>query len=93
MGMKRIFHPTLNEFRDVPSDQAGSWKALGWRFTNGGHVTAAEGGVGVEKPVTDSYPFGVGDVAGVSPTLVTGPAAAVQVSQASPTASTGGGKQ
>lgn len=58
--MKRIYHPTLNEFRDVPEGDAEKWQKVGWRYTNPGHVTAAEGGVGAVKNVTDAYPFAVG---------------------------------
>ena len=92
MKLKRIYHPVLNEFRDVDAAAAEKWKDAGWRFTNSGHVSAAEGGIGDEKHVTDTYPYRLGEAPGGVPTLVTGPDAG-QVVQASPTASTSSGKQ
>lgn len=48
---KRVFHPTLDAFTDVPAAQADSWKTLGWRFTNPGHVNE-----GIEQPVLAARP-------------------------------------
>lgn len=30
---RRVYHPTLNGFKDVPKDSADAWKKAGWRLT------------------------------------------------------------
>lgn len=35
---KRVYHPQFDVFHDVPAGAADGWKAMGWRFTNPGHV-------------------------------------------------------
>lgn len=71
--MRRIYHPHMNEYRDIPASNADSWKASGWRMTNPGHVTAREGLDGPARAVTDTFPTRVGDNPGVEtiPTLET----------------------
>lgn len=36
---RRVYHPTLDAFQDVPSGDAEKWKASGWRLTRPAHVT------------------------------------------------------
>ena len=35
---KRVFHPTLESFEDVPDDAVDAWAAAGWRKTAPKHV-------------------------------------------------------
>lgn len=59
---RRIYHPTMNEFRDIPAAVVDGWKATGWRLTNPGHVKAVDGLQGPTKAVTDTFPYRVGDM-------------------------------
>lgn len=37
--MKRVFHPTLNSWQDVPDGDVDKWVKAGWRKTQPQHVT------------------------------------------------------
>lgn len=36
--MKRVYHPTLNSWQDVPDADAKNWTDAGWRATKPAHV-------------------------------------------------------
>lgn len=36
--MKRVFHPTLNAFKDVPAGDVEKWVAAGWSKSKPKHV-------------------------------------------------------
>lgn len=38
MSNKRVFHPTLNSWKDVPEGDVDTWVELGWRKTKPKHV-------------------------------------------------------
>lgn len=38
MSLKRVFHPSLNAWQDVPEGDIQSWKDAGWRMTKPDHV-------------------------------------------------------
>lgn len=37
-GFKRVYHPTLNSWQDVPEADVDSWAEAGWRKTAPKHV-------------------------------------------------------
>lgn len=39
---KRVFHPTLNSFEDVPDGDVEKWAAAGWRKTAPKHIDTDE---------------------------------------------------
>jgi hypothetical protein len=39
MTLKRIYHPTLDSFQDVPEGSVDEWAEAGWRKTAPKHVT------------------------------------------------------
>lgn len=58
---RRIYHPTLDAYKDVPKKSADAWKAAGWRMTRPDHVTepdviAPEEQEPVIVTVTDATP-------------------------------------
>lgn len=36
---RRVYHPTLNAWQDVPKASADEWKAAGWRLTKPDHIS------------------------------------------------------
>lgn len=38
--MKRVYHPTLASFQDVPDDAVDAWVDAGWRKTAPKHINA-----------------------------------------------------
>lgn len=53
--MKRVYHPSLNAWHDVPEDAVESWKDAGWLKTKPKHVDDGEAlppGEGYAPPVT-----------------------------------------
>lgn len=40
--MRRVYHPTLNSWRDIKPADADRWKAAGWRLTKPDHVDDSE---------------------------------------------------
>lgn len=38
--MKRVYHPTLASYQDVPDDAVDSWVEAGWRKTVPKHIDA-----------------------------------------------------
>lgn len=53
MAFSRVFHPTLNSWKDVPSSEVEAWKQAGWLKTKPKHVDdseAAKPGEGYTPP-------------------------------------------
>lgn len=48
--MKRVYHPTLSSWQDVPDEAAAGWKDAGWRLTRPDHVDDSEA-----PPVGEGY--------------------------------------
>lgn len=42
MAFSRVFHPTLNSWKDVPSSEVEAWKQAGWLKTRPKHVDDSE---------------------------------------------------
>ena len=40
--MKRVYHPTLNTWQDVPDGDVDSWADAGWRKTAPKHVDTSD---------------------------------------------------
>ena len=52
---KRVYHPSLNAWQDVPDDAVDAWKDAGWLKTKPKHVDDSEAlpvGEGYEPPAT-----------------------------------------
>lgn len=39
---KRVYHPTLNAWQDVPAGDVSEWTDAGWRSTKPKHIDDAE---------------------------------------------------
>lgn len=39
---RRVYHPKLNAWKDVPKSDGDRWKAAGWRLTKPEHVNDAD---------------------------------------------------
>lgn len=48
--MKRVFHPTLNAWQDVPEGDVEAWSKAGWHKRKGKHVDDSEA-----LPVGEGY--------------------------------------
>lgn len=48
--MKRVYHPTLNSWQDVPDDAVKDWTEAGWKATRPKHVDDSEA-----LPVGEGY--------------------------------------
>lgn len=48
--MKRVFHPTLNAWQDVPDGDVEAWSKAGWHKTKGKHIDDSEA-----LPVGEGY--------------------------------------
>ena len=42
MALKRVYHPTLDYFKDVPEGDVDRWADAGWRKTKPKHVDDSE---------------------------------------------------
>ncbi len=52
MSMKRVFHPDLPSWQDVPEADAKTWKEAGWRLTKPDHVDDSD----APEPGAYQYP-------------------------------------
>lgn len=50
MSVRRVYHPTLNSYQDVPAASVEEWKAAGWRLTAPDHFDPA---IAPRLPVAD----------------------------------------
>ena len=58
--MKRVYHPSLSAWQDVPDDAVESWKDAGWLKSKPKHVDDSEA-----LPVGEGYhPPAVVDISG-----------------------------
>lgn len=48
--MRRVYHPTLNAWQDVPDGDVEAWSKAGWHKTKGKHVDDSEA-----LPVGEGY--------------------------------------
>ena len=69
---KRVYHPSLNAWQDVPDDAVESWKESGWLKTKPKHVDDSEA-----LPVGEGYePPAVVDISGNAAAYLNAPEAA-----------------
>lgn len=54
--MKRVFHPTLSAWEDVPDGDVEAWAAAGWRKTQPKHVDLTDAPPVGEHPGIASVP-------------------------------------
>lgn len=58
--MTRVYHPGLNDWRDVPDDKVTEWTDAGWLTEKPGHVDDSAypevEAAPVQVPVTDNTP-------------------------------------
>ena len=50
--LKRVYHPSLNAWQDVPASNTESWKEAGWRMTKPDHVDDSD----ALPPAADTTP-------------------------------------
>lgn len=65
--IKRVYHPTLNAWQDVPEKDSKAWKDAGWRLTKPDHADDSDAPAPGEHPGFAQVPV----LEDTSPTVTT----------------------
>ena len=65
--VKRVYHPTLNAWQDVPEKDSKAWKDAGWRLTKPDHADDSDAPAPGEHPGFAQIPV----LEDTSPTVTT----------------------